>query len=101
MIEQISYEEVTAIANGIRSSSTKMKEILDDIKKQMQVINTESTWKSGASEVLISKFNTLSSKFDSFSNAVGVYATFLDNTVATYKAADTTISNKADELLRN
>lgn len=100
MIEQISYEEVTTIANAIRNSSQKMKEILDDTKKQMQMINTESTWKSGASEVLITKFNTLASKFDSFSMAVNNYATFLDNTVATYKAADTTISNKADELLK-
>ena len=41
------------------------------------------------------------SKFEMFYTAIENYARFLQQTVATYQAADKTISSKVDEILNS
>ena len=101
MIEKISYEEVTNIANSLHNSASTIKTILDETTKKMARMNTEETWKSQAALDLVEKYKVLASKFDMFYNAIDNYSKFLNQTVATYQAADKTISSKVDEILRS
>ena len=50
---------------------------------------------------LYEKYNVLASKFEMFYTAIENYARFLQQTVATYQAADKTISSKVDEILNS
>ena len=101
MIERISYEEVTNIANSLHTSAEAIKSILNETSKKMATINTEDTWKSQAASDLYEKYNVLASKFEMFYTAIENYARFLQQTVATYQAADKTISSKVDEILNS
>ena len=57
MIERISYDEVTNIANSLHTSAEAIKTILDETSKKMATINTEDTWKSQAASDLYEKYN--------------------------------------------
>ena len=89
--------EIRNAADTLRKDVNNMSATLDEAT---QTINgTAASWESAAAENLRARYTSLSVKFTDFYTAINNYATFLDNTAASYEKADKTIEAKADELL--
>lgn len=91
---KISLDEVSSTAATIRTLNNSMNLSLENIKKEMN--NLSSTWQSDAGETIRARFNTMSASFEEYKKIVDSYATFLDDTVATYETTENTINANAD-----
>lgn len=91
----ISTADVLATANSIRSLNDKLTAKLEEIQNEMR--NLSNTWQSPAGETIRSNFDALAAKaFGNYKDIISAYATFLDNTAASYEATETQIQNNAD-----
>lgn len=92
---RISTAEVSQTAGTIRTLNDSLTAKLEDIQNQMHSL--ESTWQSPAGQNIRQKFDALANKaFGNYRDIINAYATFLDNTVASYEQTETTINNNAD-----
>lgn len=91
---KLSYEQIRAAAARLKQNANNMQSLLNDVKSQMQKVNTEGVWKSQSAQKTYDTFEELSSKFPSFYEKVMSYADFLEKTVQAYEAADQAIAGK-------
>jgi len=90
----INWNEVRATATTIRGLNEKLALNLQDIKTQMN--NMNSSWESDASNTIIANFNALAPKFDNYREVVDSYSKFLDTTATSYQDTDQAINNNAN-----
>lgn len=90
---KISLGEVSKTAGTIKTLNQSLTTRLEEMKKEMNNLN--STWQSDAATTIVQNFNALAPKFNEYHEIVEAYAKFLDNTVASYDAAETAINNNA------
>ena len=77
----ISYDEVEKIAEQLRTKSSKLKSILDDISTKINEVHTQA-WNSAAAENHLREYNSLKAKYANFYEKVTNCADFLDKAVA-------------------
>ncbi len=94
---QVNSSELRNAANGLRKNVNDMNATLEDATNTIN--GTAGSWESDAAENLRQRYTALKAKFSDFYDAIGTYAKFLDNTAASYEAADAKIKQSADELL--
>ena len=94
---QVNSAELASAAGNLRKNVNDMNQILSDATTTIN--NTTSSWESAAAENLRARYISLSGKFSDFYDAITKYAKFLDNTAASYEAADKKIEERANELL--
>lgn len=90
---KISLGEVSSAAGTIRNLNTNLDARLGDIKKEMN--DLAASWQSDAADTVRERFNALAPKFAEYKEVIESYAKFLDNTVASYDAAETAINANA------
>ena len=100
----MAYEGLNVNSVELRNSATSLRENVNNMQATLdeatQTINgTAASWESAAAENLRQRYTTLSQKFQDFYDAIQNYATFLDNTAASYESADKKIEERANELL--
>ena len=94
---QVNSVELRNASASLRENVNNMQTTLDEAT---QTINgTAASWESAAAENLRLRYDGLSQKFQDFYTAINNYATFLDNTAASYESADKKIEERANELL--
>ena len=91
---KITLGEVTKTASSIKTINQSLSTGLEEIKKEMNGLS--ESWQSDASNTIRNKFNGLAPKFEEYKNVVDSYAKFLEQTVASYDAAETNINNNAN-----
>ena len=89
----ITFEEVRAKAQQIRSHNTKLTDYLQQIKSAINAL--EADWTSDTSDTIRSKITGMQPKFDSYKEVIESYAKFLDNTVAQYENTEGTLNANA------
>ena len=99
--EKISYEQMRAKADSLRTSANNLQGIFDQVKVEIGKLGTEDTWKSDAATEFVNKFNSLAGKFPDFIQKVRDCATFIDTSVEAYEASDAKIGQSADEYLNS
>jgi len=90
----ISLAQVTATAQTIRGINESLATRLEEIKREMNQLS--ASWQSDASNTIVNKFNALAPRFEEYKQIIDSYATFLDNTVASYDAVETQLVNNAN-----
>ncbi len=90
----IALEEVSQTASTIRTLNTSMNTTLENIKTEMN--NLQNSWQSRAGDNIRQRFNTMSASFEEYRKIIESYATFLDDTVTTYKSTEDSINANAD-----
>ncbi|MBR2808730.1 MAG: pore-forming ESAT-6 family protein [Erysipelotrichaceae bacterium] len=93
---KISLSEVSELAAQMRSLNIRMKDTLDRVKGQMN--DLRAVWESESSDTLRERFNFFSVKFEQCYEVIDNYARFLDLTVASYDATETTINTNASSF---
>ncbi|MFV0479687.1 MAG: pore-forming ESAT-6 family protein [Anaerorhabdus sp.] len=93
---KISLSDVSLCASTIRSLNQQMMNILQNIKKEMNDLN--SAWISDGGEAIRQQFNTFSTRFDQQKEIIDRYSTFLDFTVTSYDSLETTITSNATSI---
>ena len=94
---EVRPEELRNAAAELRKYLASMKSANEDATNQVN--GTASNWESNAAENLRGRYMNLSRNFDDFYTAIEKYATYLENTAASYDEADKTIEQKAEDLL--
>ena len=94
---EVRSEDLRNAANDLRKYLQRMKASNDDATNTIN--GTAGNWESNAAENLRGRYTNLSRNFDDFYNAIEKYATYLDNTAASYEEADNKIEQKAEDLL--
>lgn len=89
----ISLEEVSNSSTQIKSCSSKLTTIINDLNKISSEIN--SGWSSTASDTFRDQFKNFVNKFNDAKEAIENYAKFLDQTVEVYKTVDEKINSAA------
>ncbi len=92
----ISLDEVTQNANRIQQLSQMMYEQLQGMKREMNRL--DESWISNAGNLIVSKFNTFSSRFDRQKDVIDQYVKFLNLTVSSYETLENTIQTNASTL---
>ncbi len=90
----ISLGEVSRTSGTIRTLNQGLSAKLEEMKNEMN--NLAASWQSDASESIRNRFNALAPKFEEYFNVVESYSKFLDMTVTSYDAAETSINNNAN-----
>ncbi len=93
---QISLNEVAETAARLRSLNSRMYEELSIMKQQMNAL--DGTWISQAGEEIRSRFNLFSARFEKEKEVIEAYAAFLDLTVNTYDALESSITGNASSI---
>lgn len=93
---KISLGEVTKTSGTIRTLNTQLDSKLAEIRKQMNDLS--QTWQSDSSNTIREKFSGLAPKFEEYKKVVESYAKFLDITVQSYEAAESSVNSNASSF---
>jgi uncharacterized protein YukE len=93
---RISLDEVSASAQRLRSLNTSMYDELNTMKTEMNALN--AAWVSDASEEIRTRFNMFANRFESERERIEEYARFLDLTVESYEALESSIKSNASGM---
>ncbi len=93
----VSPEVLKERASEIRKQVQSMNEILNSVSQEFAKI--PDSYAGEAANALVNKYNNLKKRYDSFTESMESYATFLDKTAETYSNLSTTLASKANELL--
>ncbi len=88
----ISYDQVSNISNEMKQSADKMKNILEDVSRQMNDVYGNA-WQSSAAETHMGEFKRIEARFQDFYGKVQSCAQYLDKVVEINRQADQTIQN--------
>lgn len=95
---KITFSEVRAKTQQIRTHNEKLSETLQQIKSIINAL--ESEWTSDTSDTIRAKITGMQPKFDSYKEVIESYAKFLDNTVEQYETTEGTLqSNAASQFI--
>lgn len=99
MIDKVTYSQMNDSASMLRTSSQKLKEILESVDQKMSKINTTDVYQSEGAENIYKNFKNLSAKFEAFYTEIMNYSTFLTKTVSLYQEADTAIGSESETAI--
>jgi uncharacterized protein YukE len=91
-IGRIEFAAVRAYSNNMKNSAVNLREILNDMKKNMSRL--EESLSSPASKSLYEKFLSLSTKLEDFPLKVETYSKFLDGVVERYQANEASLQSE-------
>lgn len=90
---KLSYENVISMAEQLKSSSSEMESLLNELKTLFENVGNEQVW-SGTAASATKRFDELSAKFPEFSSAVDDCYKYLSNVVETYKSVDAAVTGQ-------
>lgn len=91
---KLSYEQVASIAERLKSSSTNMESLLNELKTLFENVGNEQVWSGTAASQTKERFDTLSAKFPEFSMAIDDCYKYLMNVVENYKSVDAMVTGQ-------
>lgn len=93
---RITLQEVSNIANEIRTCNTSLDEKLNEVSRLMNSLS--SVWESDGQNTLLQRFTRFSRKFIDESEIIESYAKFLDDTVSQYDSLESTFVSNASNF---
>lgn len=93
---RISFDEVKDKAQIIRSLNQAMYEELSQMKTNMNLL--DGSWISDGSEEIRTRFNQFANRFETERERIEEYARFLDLTVESYEALESSITSNASSM---
>lgn len=93
---KISLDQVSEAAQKLRSLNTSMYEELNQMKTDMNLLN--GSWISDGSDEIRARFNQFANRFESERERIEEYARFLDLTVESYEALESSITSNASGM---
>lgn len=84
-------------ASTIRSSISKMSDLLEQATKKIN--DTNAIWTGGAGDTLRLKFDKFKATFDPFCQSVEQLAKFLDKSAEEYRISEANIKRAAEESI--
>ena len=93
MNESLKYSEIRNISGNLKTYSSKMNEIFEEIKTAFNEVGG-ANWEGDAAENMRSNLNQVSAKFEEFYNAVKSEYEFLDKYAADNEAVDAAVMGK-------
>ena len=84
----LTYAQIDAISSNLKSYSSDMEALLNEIKALFEKVGTDTVWAGTAAQSSKEEFNKLSAKFPEFYTAVNDCSNYLKTVVANYQAAD-------------
>jgi len=94
---QISLDQVDATAAKISSLNKSLSDQLDAVNKAVQQLN-ESVWNSDAAGEFRQKFQTFTGLIQPHHEVIESYATFLKDTVQSYRINEDDIKSHASAI---
>ena len=91
---KLSYEQIVSLAEQLKSSSTSMEGLLNELKMLFENVGNEQVWSGTAASATKERFDELSAKFPEFSAAVDDCFKYLMNVVETYKSVDAAVTGQ-------
>ena len=97
-------QSLTVTTAVLRDSSSTIKKEIEEVKNSLDtakriIMQTEESFRGTAADEIRNNFNSLSTKFADFYQAMTDYAKFLENTAGAYDQAEGAIQKAADEVL--
>ncbi len=90
---KISYGEVKNFSASLKQNASSMDALLKDITTQFNKIGDDGVWSGDAAGAAKQEFDSLSSRFHEFNEAINECAKYLDQVVANYEALDAQVKN--------
>jgi type VII secretion effector (TIGR04197 family) len=91
---KLSYAQINSLAEQLKSSSTQMESLLNEIKTLFDKVGNDDVWSGTAASSTKENFDTLSAKFPEFSTAINDCYKYLISVVANYQAVDQSVSGQ-------
>ena len=92
----ISLDQVSETAEKLRSLKQSMYDELNQMKTDKNLLN--STWVSDGSDEIRTRFNMFANRFETERERIEEYARFLDLTVESYEALESSITSNASGM---
>lgn len=93
---KISLDDVSHSASQLRSLNASMDEQLLTMKNEMNAL--DASWVSDASQEIRTHFNMFAARFEKERERIEEYARFLDLTVESYEALESSITSNASGM---
>lgn len=93
---QITLSQLQQTSSSIRQENQQLSSCLQEIYVCMNQLSSE--WQSPAAQTIRSKFQSMLPIFDQYRDAVEQYATFLDQTSATYQTMEQQLTTNAQSF---
>jgi|LAHS01.1.fsa_nt_gb methyl-accepting chemotaxis protein len=93
---RISLDQVSETAEKLRSLNQSMYDELNQMKTDMNLLN--SSWVSDGSDEIRTRFNMFANRFETERERIEEYARFLDLTVESYEALESSITSNASGM---
>jgi len=93
---RISFDEVSNAAQRLRSVNASMYDELNAMRANMNALNL--SWISDGAEEIRSRFMQFANRFESEREKIEEYAHFLDLTVESYEALESSIQSNASSM---
>jgi uncharacterized protein YukE len=90
---KLSYSEITAKADNLKTYSGEMEKILQEVTNQFNKIGTDEVWSGTAASQTKANFDALKAKFPEFYQSVSDCYTYLYSVVENYKAVDAAVGS--------
>jgi hypothetical protein len=87
-LEKLSYSQISEASSTMKSCNGIMGDMLERVKFKINLINDPKVWKSKNASDLKDRLSELAEKFPKFTDALGVFTSFLDDVVAKNKEED-------------
>ena len=100
-IEITSVSEFEGIIATLKDSLRRISDNFDVEKNDMKKIDKTDVWSGEVQEKIYSKYSELSECYSPIVESLETYIKFLDNTVASYVAAENTINKNIDSNFDN
>ncbi len=89
----LTYAQVMSISQNLKSYSTRMEEILNEIRTFLNKVGNDNVWSGTSAASSKAEFDKLCAKFPEFSKCIEDESMYLSTVVANYQSADKTIMN--------
>ena len=97
--EKLSYTQLSESSSTMKSSNSVMKDLLQRAETKMNLVNDPKVWQSNNANKLRERLAELSANFPKFTDAVNVFALFLDDVVTKNKEEEEKNAREQDELI--
>lgn len=84
----LTYAQIDAISTNLKTYSTDMEAVLNEIKVLFSKVGTDAVWSGTAAQSAKEEFDRLSAKFPEFVSAVNRSSEHLKTVVSNYQAVD-------------
>ena len=95
-----SIEQFDSIVNNLNNSISRIKDIFNEEKNGANTIfNSSDVWKGKAQESAASKYNEMSSNYQSVTQTLENFVKFLSTASSSYKAFDNSVNRNIEDNL--